>query len=149
MKKLYAPLSRVKNKIICVSENDAELIKYASNCFLATKISFINEIAAIADYFECDINNVRKGMGSDSRISPKFLYAGCGFGGSCFPKDIRELLSTSNKIGVNSKILDAVLKVNEAQKNKLSNILHGYYGNDLTNVTIAVWGGHLNLIQTI
>ena len=118
----------------------AELTKYAANAMLATKISFINEIANIADKLGVDIENVRKGIGADKRIGTEFLYPGCGYGGSCFPKDIKALISTSKDNKYNAKLLKSVEEVNDTQKKILSKKVSTYFNNKLTGKTFGVWG---------
>ncbi len=116
MKDLYRPLYLIETPIIITSVEAAELIKYAANAFLATKISFINEIANLCDKIGCDVHDVARGMGMDKRIGGKFLHPGPGFGGSCFPKDTRALSSVAKQFGVESLIVDVVIEVNELQR---------------------------------
>ena len=118
----------------------AELTKYAANCMLATKISFMNEMANIAERVGADIEHVRHGIGSDARIGYQFIYPGCGYGGSCFPKDVQALVRTTDTIGYESQILKAVESVNYAQKNKLFEYITRHFGTDLSNKTFALWG---------
>lgn len=140
MSKLYSPFSRNHDKTIFMGLRDAEMTKYAANCMLATKISFMNEIAGICEILGADVENVRKGIGSDSRIGYSFIYPGCGYGGSCFPKDIKALIRTSKEIGFNSIILDAVENRNESQKNRLFEKAVKRFGEDLTGMTFGIWG---------
>lgn len=145
MRELYAPFNRNHEKIIVMDIKSAELTKYAANCMLATKISFMNEMANIAERVGADIENVRHGIGSDPRIGYQFIYPGCGYGGSCFPKDIKALVGTANDIGYNSQILNAVEAVNNAQKNKLFEYISKHYGltqnpNAIKGKTFALWG---------
>ena len=118
----------------------AELTKYAANCMLATKISFMNEMANLAEKFGADIEYVRKGIGSDPRIGYQFIYPGCGYGGSCFPKDVQALIRSANAIGHQAKVLEAVEQVNQNQKSKLFDYLMNHFNRDLTGKTIALWG---------
>jgi UDPglucose 6-dehydrogenase len=118
----------------------AELTKYAANCMLATKISFMNEIANLAELFGADIENVRKGIGSDPRIGYQFIYPGCGYGGSCFPKDVQALVRSANGVGYQAKVLEAVEAVNYRQKEKLFDYIMSHYNQDVRGKTIALWG---------
>jgi UDPglucose 6-dehydrogenase len=118
----------------------AEMTKYAANAMLATRISFMNDIANLCDITGADVNMVRKGIGSDSRIGSKFLYAGCGYGGSCFPKDVKALINTGRDNGYVMRVIEAVEAVNEQQKNILFRKFSQYYNGDLKNKTVAVWG---------
>ncbi|MDB4035288.1 UDP-glucose/GDP-mannose dehydrogenase family protein [Pseudomonadales bacterium] len=140
MRELYSAFSRNHEKIIVMDTRSAELTKYAANCMLATKISFMNEMSNIAEKVGADIEAVRQGMGSDSRIGYQFIYPGCGYGGSCFPKDVRALIRTSRGIGYTPKILEAVESTNNAQKNKLFTYLNKYFNDKLHGRTIAIWG---------
>lgn len=118
----------------------SEFTKYAANAMLATKISFINELANLAEFLDVDIENVRQGIGSDSRIGYQFIYPGCGYGGSCFPKDIKALIKTANDVGYNTELLSAVENINDRQKNVLfEKIMHHYQGN-IAGKTFALWG---------
>lgn len=137
---LYAPFVRQGNPIIYMDERSAELTKYAANSFLATKISFMNEIAQLCEKFGADVDMVRKGIGSDDRIGRRFLFPGIGYGGSCFPKDVQALARSSNEINYEFKILEAVMKVNEHQKFHLVQKLKAYFNNDLQGKKIALWG---------
>ncbi len=118
----------------------AEMIKYAANSMLATRISFMNDIANLCELVGADVNMVRKGIGSDSRIGKKFLYPGCGYGGSCFPKDVKALIKTAEKSGYRMQVLKAVEEVNEKQKEILYRKLMRHFDNDLEGKTIAMWG---------
>jgi len=137
---LYAPFVRQGNPIIYMDEKSAELTKYAANSFLATKISFMNEIAQLCERCGADVDMVRKGIGSDDRIGRRFLFSGIGYGGSCFPKDVKALAQSSREIDYDFKILEAVMKVNEAQKLHLFPKIKKYFKNELTNKKIALWG---------
>jgi len=139
MDALYAPLVRQGNPIIFMDEGSAELTKYAANSFLATKISFMNEIANLCEKLGANIDDVRKGMGSDSRIGKRFLFAGIGYGGSCFPKDVQALSKSAKDSDYNFEILNAVMEINQSQKLKLFYKLKDYFG-DLKSKTIAIWG---------
>ncbi len=140
MRELYAPFNRNHDKIIFMDVRSAELTKYAANCMLATKISFMNEMSNLAEKLGADIEMIRQGIGSDPRIGYQFIYPGCGFGGSCFPKDISALVHAAKEIGVAPSILEAVEAVNSAQKQKLFGYLHGHFNGNLTGVQIALWG---------
>ena len=118
----------------------AELTKYAANCMLATKISFMNEMANLAEHFGADIENVRRGIGSDPRIGYQFIYPGCGYGGSCFPKDVQALIRSANQVGYQAKVLESVEAVNYTQKEKLFEYISGHFDGDLTGKTVALWG---------
>lgn len=140
MRELYAPFNRNHEKMIVMDIKSAELTKYAANCMLATKISFMNEIANIAEHVGADIENVRLGIGSDSRIGFQFIYPGCGYGGSCFPKDVQALVRTATGIGYESEILKAVESVNYRQKEKLFEYITAHYGENLEGKIFALWG---------
>lgn len=142
MRKLYAPFNRNRDRMVCMDVRSAELTKYAANAMLATKISFMNEIAGIAEQVGADIEMVRKGIGSDPRIGWHFIYPGAGYGGSCFPKDVQALARTAAAGGIPSRILDAVEAVNHAQKGHLFELMTRHYGDvtALAGKTIAVWG---------
>lgn len=140
MRELYAPYNRNHQKIIVMDIRSAELTKYAANCMLATKISFMNEMSNLAEKLGADIEAVRHGIGSDQRIGYQFIYAGCGYGGSCFPKDIQALIRTANDHGHKPAILEAVESTNVAQKDKLFKYITSHFNNDLTGKTIALWG---------
>jgi UDPglucose 6-dehydrogenase len=139
MDALYAPLVRQGNPIIFMDEKSAELTKYAANSFLATKISFMNEIANLCEKLDADVDFVRKGIGFDSRIGKRFLFAGIGYGGSCFPKDVQALAKSATNAKYDFKILNAVSEINQEQKLKLFYKMKEYFG-DLSNKTIAIWG---------
>ena len=140
MRELLAPFNRNHDRIITMDVRSAELTKYAANCMLATKISFMNEMSNIADKVGADIEAVRQGIGSDSRIGYQFIYPGCGYGGSCLPKDVKALIHTSDSIGYNPKILKSVEKVNAIQKDILFGKILKYYNNDIQDKTFALWG---------
>lgn len=140
MSKLYKPFMMNNYRIIFTDIPSAEMIKYAANSMLATRISFMNDIANLCEVVGADVNMVRKGIGADSRIGSKFLYPGCGYGGSCFPKDVKALIKTAEKNGYEMKVLKAVEEVNERQKSILFRKLSAYYGGALKGKTIAIWG---------
>ncbi len=140
MHKLYSPFMVNKYRIITTDIPSAEMIKYAANAMLATRISFMNEIALLCDEVGADVNAVRKGIGADERIGSRFLYAGCGYGGSCFPKDVKALIKTAEENGCGMQILEAVERVNESQKELLYRRLFNYFDGDLSGRTFAVWG---------
>ncbi len=140
MEQLYAPLVRQGNPILFMDEKSAELTKYAANSFLATKITFMNEIANICELLGADVDAVRKGVGTDSRIGKRFLFAGIGYGGSCFPKDVQALAKSSQDVDYDFSILKSVMDVNQKQKMKLFPKIKEYFNNDLKGKTIAVWG---------
>jgi UDPglucose 6-dehydrogenase len=140
MEKLYAPLVRQGNPIIFMDERSAEMTKYAANAFLAMKITFMNEIANLCEKTGADVDSVRKGIGTDSRIGKRFLFAGIGYGGSCFPKDVQALAKTASEYDYDFKILKSVMGVNEKQKTKLLPRLKAYFNGDLKGKTIALWG---------
>jgi UDPglucose 6-dehydrogenase len=140
MGELYAPYVRQGNPIYYMDERSSELTKYAANAFLATKISFMNEIANLCEKVGANVDAVRIGIGSDDRIGKRFLFAGIGYGGSCFPKDVQALYKTAEENSYEFKILDSVMEVNEIQKTVLVNKLRKYFGNDLKNKKIALWG---------
>lgn len=140
MERLYKPFTLNNYRIIYTDIPSAEMIKYAANAMLATRISFMNDIANMCEIVGADINMVRKGIGADVRIGSKFLYAGCGYGGSCFPKDVKALIHTAQNLGYEMKILEAVEEVNKFQKKILFEKLMKYYDNDIKGKTIAVWG---------
>lgn len=137
---LYIPFMKTNDRFIGMDIKSAEMTKYAANAMLATKISFMNEIANICECIGADVNNVRNGIGSDSRIGYSFIYPGCGYGGSCFPKDVQALARTAKECGCNSMLLDAIEKVNYAQKHVLVNKVIARFGEDLSNKTFAIWG---------
>ncbi len=140
MQDLYSPFVRSGNPIIIMDERSSELTKYAANALLATKITFMNEIANICEKVGANVDNVRRGIGTDSRIGKRFLFAGIGYGGSCFPKDVQAIHYTANELGYDFKILDSVMKVNEFQKVSLVPKITKHYGDDLTGKTFGVWG---------
>ena len=139
MEQLYAPLVRQGNPIIFMDEKSAELTKYAANSFLATKITFMNEIANLCERLGADVDAVRKGVGTDSRIGKRFLFAGVGYGGSCFPKDVQALAKSSEETDYDFKILKSVMEVNLTQKLRLIDHLETFYDN-LQGKTLAMWG---------
>ena len=140
MRNLYAPFTVSSNRFIGMDIRSAEMTKYAANAMLATKISFINEISNICERVGADVNQVRKGIGSDQRIGYKFIYPGCGYGGSCFPKDVQALINIANNHGYNPDLITSVEKVNKAQKEVLFSKLTNQLGHDLKGKKIAVWG---------
>jgi UDPglucose 6-dehydrogenase len=140
MRELYAPFTVNHERFIAMDIRSAEMTKYAANAMLATKISFINEISNICEKVGADVNKVRRGIGSDSRIGYSFIYPGCGYGGSCFPKDVQALIRTAKNNGYEPKILDAVEAVNYAQKKVIVQKVINRFGNDLAGKTFAVWG---------
>lgn len=140
MQDLYAPFVRTGNPLIVMDERSSELTKYAANSFLATKVSFMNEIANICERVGADVDLVRKGMGTDPRIGPQFLFAGVGYGGSCFPKDVAALLKSAEEHGYHFEILAAVENVNRRQKEVLVKKIRVHFDGKLKGLTIAVWG---------
>ena len=141
MRALYTPLQRNHDRLIIMDCKSAELTKYAANAMLATRISFMNELANLADKLGADIEHVRKGIGSDSRIGYDFLYAGCGYGGSCFPKDVKALIKTAqDDAGITLQVLHAVESANNDQKHVLSNKISARFGKDLAGKHFALWG---------
>ncbi|WP_070969300.1 UDP-glucose dehydrogenase family protein [Vibrio sonorensis] len=147
MRELYEPFNRNHEKILIMDVKSAELTKYAANCMLATKISFMNEMANIAEQMGANIESVRKGIGSDPRIGYQFIYPGCGYGGSCFPKDVQALIKTSQSNGYDPQVIKAVENVNNVQKNKLFTMIEDLYRvanhcaeHPLKGKTIALWG---------
>ena len=140
MKDLYAPFVRTQNPMILVSCREAEMTKYAANALLATKISFMNEMAGLCEKLGVDIEEVRKGIGSDPRIGYHFLFPGAGYGGSCFPKDTKAVIRMGQEMGYPMKILTAVEEVNNAQKELLANRIIEFFGPDLTGKVIGIWG---------
>jgi len=137
---LYRPMLLNNFRVIFTDIPSAEMIKYAANSMLATRISFMNDIANLCELVGADVNMVRKGIGSDTRIGRKFLYPGCGYGGSCFPKDVKALIKTAEKSGYEMHVLKAVEEVNERQKSIVFDKLAAYYQGDLQGKTIAIWG---------
>lgn len=140
LQELYKPFLRTEKPFIAMGIESAEMVKYAANCMLATKISFINEMANICEQVNADINDVRKGIGHDARIGFSFLFPGVGYGGSCFPKDVRALASLAQEHGIEPRILRTVDETNNQQKSVLFRKLQDYFGGDLKGKTIAVWG---------
>lgn len=140
MTKLYAPLVRQGNPIIFMDERSAEMTKYAANAFLATKITFMNEIANLCEKVGANVDDIRRGIGTDSRIGKRFLFAGIGYGGSCFPKDVQALEKTSQDFGYNFEMLKSVMKVNEEQKTKLIPTITSHFGGDVKGKVFAMWG---------
>lgn len=140
MTKLYSPFMLNNFRVIFTDIPSAEMIKYAANSMLATRISFMNDIANLCELVGADVNMVRKGIGADSRIGCKFLYPGCGYGGSCFPKDVKALIKTAEQNGYQMRVLKAVEEVNEAQKSVLFRKLNRHFDGQLSGKTIALWG---------
>jgi UDPglucose 6-dehydrogenase len=140
MNRLYTPFVLNNHPILFMDIPSAEITKYAANAMLATRISFINEIANLCDILGADINNVRKGIGSDSRIGSKFIYPGTGYGGSCFPKDVKAIMRTARDCGYKLNVIEAVEKANEYQKNVIFNKMAKFFNNDLKNRIIGIWG---------
>ena len=140
MTRLYKPFLVVSDRFVYSDIPSAEMIKYAANSMLATRISFMNDIANLCELVGADVNMVRKGIGADTRIGRKFLYAGCGYGGSCFPKDVKALIRTAEQLGYPMKLLSAVEEVNEAQKSVLFRKFCAHYGGDVKGRTVALWG---------
>lgn len=140
MESLYAPFVRQGNPIIFMDDRSAELTKYAANSFLATKITFMNEIANLCELLGADVDSVRKGVGTDNRIGKRFLFPGIGYGGSCFPKDVQALAKSSKDAKYDFKILNAVMDVNDTQKTRLIPRIKEYFKGNLKGKTIAIWG---------
>ncbi|MCG5541035.1 MULTISPECIES: UDP-glucose dehydrogenase family protein [unclassified Halorhodospira] len=140
MKALYAPFNRNHDRLLTMDVRAAELTKYASNAMLATKISFMNELSSLAERLGADIEQVRVGMGSDPRIGYHFIYPGCGYGGSCFPKDVKALTHTAHEYDYRPELLEAVENVNDRQKRLLVRRLHAHFGEDLAGRTFGLWG---------
>lgn len=140
MENLYAPFVRQGNPIVFMDERSAELTKYAANSFLATKISFMNEIANLCELVGADVDAVRKGIGTDSRIGKRFLFPGIGYGGSCFPKDVQALVKSSDEVNYDFRILKAVMDVNTDQKTRLIQTIHQHYTGGVKHKTFAFWG---------
>jgi UDPglucose 6-dehydrogenase len=140
MRDLYAPFNRNHEKIIVMDVKSAELTKYAANCMLATKISFMNEMANLAEILGADIEMVRQGIGSDPRIGYHFIYPGVGYGGSCFPKDVQALIRTAEIIDFDAKLLKSVEERNKEQKSVLFKKIYKHYAGDLKDKTFALWG---------
>ena len=140
LREVYAPFSRSHDKLIVMDVRSAELTKYAANCMLATKISFMNEMANLAERLGADIEAVRQGIGSDQRIGYHFIYPGAGYGGSCFPKDVKALIHTARSVGFDPKLLQSVEDRNEDQKSVIYDKVSAHYGGDLKGRTFALWG---------
>lgn len=140
MQRLYSPYVRQGNPVIFMDEKSAEMTKYAANSFLATKITFMNEVANLCERVGANVDMVRKGIGSDSRIGKRFLFPGVGYGGSCFPKDVQALAKTADENDYNFQILKSVMEVNENQKQVLSTRIKKYFGESIANKTIGIWG---------
>jgi len=140
MERLYAPFVRQGNPIIIMNERSSEVTKYAANSYLAMRISYMNEIANLCEKVGADVDMVRKGIGSDGRIGKRFLFAGVGYGGSCFPKDVQALVKTSDEFKYDFKILKSVLNVNRIQKSILVEKLQNFFGKDLSGKTFGIWG---------
>lgn len=140
LRSIYAPFQRNHERVIVMDIKSAELTKYAANAMLATRISFMNELSNLAEKLGADIEHVRQGMGSDPRIGYHFLYSGCGYGGSCFPKDVKALQRTADDNGMPLKILKAVEDVNDLQKSRLLEKIDAYWGKDIAGKNIALWG---------
>ena len=140
MTRLYKPFTMMSDRFVYSDIPSAEMIKYAANSMLATRISFMNDIANLCELVGADVNMVRKGIGADTRIGHKFLYPGCGYGGSCFPKDVKALIKTAEQNGYPMKVLKAVEEVNEAQKSVLFRKFSAHFGGDVKGRTVAMWG---------
>ena len=140
LRALYAPFNRNRDRLIAMDIRSAELTKYAANAMLATKISFMNELANLAERLGADIEKVRHGIGSDSRIGYAFIYPGCGYGGSCFPKDVQALERTAREVGYDARLLNAVEAVNRDQKRRIYEKIHDHFDGQLAGKTIALWG---------
>ncbi len=140
MREIYAPFQRNHDKLMVMDVRSAELTKYAANAMLATRISFMNELANLAESLGADIEHVRRGIGSDTRIGYGFLYSGCGYGGSCFPKDVKALIKTAASYGHDLRVLNAVEEANDKQKSVLVNKIVQAFGDDLSGLRFAVWG---------
>lgn len=140
MTELYSPFAKKQERLQFVGIRDAEMIKYAANAMLATRISFMNEVAYLCDEYGVDVEKVRLGIGSDSRIGPDFIYPGCGFGGSCFPKDLMAMIKMAEYAGLHDTIFEAVARRNEAQQQLLVKKVADWFGDDLTGKTYAIWG---------
>ena len=140
LQELYQPFNRNHDKLLCMDPRSAELTKYAANAMLATKISFMNELSQIAEKMDADIEQVRKGIGSDPRIGFQFIYPGCGYGGSCFPKDVQALIHTANQAGARADLITATHQTNLRQKQVLVNKIIDQYGDDLKGKRFALWG---------
>jgi UDPglucose 6-dehydrogenase len=139
-RQLYAPFNRNHERIFFMDVRSSEFTKYASNCMLAVRISFMNELANLADRLNVDIEQVRRGVGADPRIGPHFLYAGAGFGGSCFPKDLRALIHSSEEAGEPAELMRSAQNVNSRQRRLLAGKIIGHFGGNVRGRTIAIWG---------
>ena len=140
LRELYAPFNRSHDRMIFMDVRSAELTKYAANAMLATKISFINEMANLAEKLGADIEQVRNGIGADPRIGYQFIYPGCGYGGSCFPKDVKALINIARNVDYQANLMESVDKVNQAQKGKLYSYITRHFGGNLKGKTFALWG---------
>jgi len=140
MEELYDAFAKKENRLQFVGIRDAEMIKYAANAMLATKISFMNEVSLMCDAYGIDVENVRRGIGTDPRIGPSFIYAGCGYGGSCFPKDVRAIIALAEHVGIDADILKAVEQRNRAQKKLLVEKVRHHFGDTLEGRSFALWG---------
>jgi UDPglucose 6-dehydrogenase len=140
LRHLYAPFVRTNDRMLFMDARSAELTKYAANAYLATRISFMNDVANLCERVGADVEMVRRGMGMDQRIGPKFLFPGIGYGGSCFPKDVKAVMATARESGGSLEILEAVHRVNERQKARLADKIVQHFGGDLRGKTIAIWG---------
>lgn len=140
MRELYAPFLRTERPFLVMSPESSEMTKYVANCMLATKISFINEMANLCEAYQADINDVRRGIGHDQRIGFSFLFPGVGYGGSCFPKDIRAMIHMASSKGMRAEMMEAVDRVNEAQKSVLPEKILAHFGKTISTTKIAVWG---------
>ena len=140
LRQLYAPFNRNRDRLVVMDIRSAEFTKYAANCMLAVRISFMNEMANVAERVGADIEQVRHGIGSDPRIGPSFLYAGAGFGGSCFPKDLRAMIRTADDVGVTPELLAAATRVNLRQRRLLAEKIRDFFGGNLSGKTIGLWG---------
>lgn len=140
MRELYAPFTRTGAPFLVMDVRSSEMTKYTANSMLATRISFMNQIAMICERLGADVMMVMRGIGSDSRIGPKFLFPGVGFGGSCFPKDVRALIKTAQEYGYNPSILEQVMQINEEQRAAFTKKIESYYNNNINGKTFAVWG---------
>jgi UDPglucose 6-dehydrogenase len=140
LNELYEPFSRTRDKLMFMGVRDAEMTKYAANAMLATKISFMNEMANLCERLGADIENVRKGIGSDPRIGFSFIFPGCGYGGSCFPKDVKAILGMAKDVGFSPILMQAVEDRNQMQKHRLVERIVESYGNDLSGLVFGMWG---------
>lgn len=140
LRSLYEPYSRSREKLIAMEVRSSELTKYAANAMLATKISFMNELAGLAERFGADVEDIRLAIGADPRIGYHFIYPGCGYGGSCFPKDVAALVRSAREVGYDAKVIDAVERANNVQRHVLGDKVKQHFGDDLSGKTIAVWG---------